>query len=141
MWPGRRVSWHQLSEPSRKSASVVSWKFVEQVSRYQRHAALQMLAMPTGIAVLCALPGADLDRLLSSTNFQLTTLVLCAGQSVSDLSEASRWFEDRFVAHRELGSLAAETYREPPSDTQAVVGNRPSLAVPIASSTEPQVDG
>jgi hypothetical protein len=40
----------------------------------QRHAALQMLAMPQGIAVLCALPDADFDKLISSTNIQLTTL-------------------------------------------------------------------
>jgi hypothetical protein len=35
----------------------------------QRHAALQMLATPGGIAVLCALPKADFGNLVSSTNF------------------------------------------------------------------------
>jgi hypothetical protein len=30
---------------------------------------LQMLAMPRGIAVLCALPGTDFDKLIFSTNF------------------------------------------------------------------------
>jgi hypothetical protein len=34
-----------------------------------------MLAVPPGTSALCVLPGADLDRLVSSTNLQLRTLV------------------------------------------------------------------
>jgi hypothetical protein len=53
------------------TAHLVSWvrSSSNKFAANQRHAALQMLAMPLGIAVLCASPDADFDKLISSTNF------------------------------------------------------------------------
>jgi hypothetical protein len=41
---------------------------------YRRHAALQILAMATAIARICALPDTDSGRLVDSTNFQFRIL-------------------------------------------------------------------
>jgi hypothetical protein len=40
----------------------------------RRHAALQILAIATAIAAVCALPDDDFDLFISSTNSQLRTL-------------------------------------------------------------------
>jgi hypothetical protein len=49
--------------------SVLSWKFAEQIRRNRRHAALQILVIPLGIAAVCALPDTDDGRFVSSANF------------------------------------------------------------------------
>ena len=60
----------------------------------RRHAALQILAIATAIAVVCALPDDDFDIFISPTNFQLGTLALIRprpeGRCRTTLKKSSR---------------------------------------------------